>query len=164
MKLVVTDQVVGGWVVPAVGFASEEWRVAVPIIAPIGNSITTSVSGKNRTAAWKVAVATTIKGQRGADPLDPAFHYAITLGFSFNAGAHGNQPLDVENFMKPTLDALAAGLFCENLQDPGYIIRFGYDDSNFKYLFVHRLPDAPTLEAEGVAIIVSLGAAGERAV
>ena len=65
--------------------------------------------------------------------------------------------LDVENFLKPTFDALAAGLFCASDQDPGQIRRYTYDDSNFRYLFVHRLADAESPELEGVGVVVSIG-------
>lgn len=56
-------------------------------------------------------------------------------------GFHGSQPLDVENILKPTFDALAAGLCCEQKQDPRTIGRYDFDDSNFRYRFVQRLPD-----------------------
>ena len=57
--------------------------------------------------------------------------------------------------MKPTPDALAAGIFGDENQDPRAVARFAFDDSNFTYLFVHRLPDAPTLDAEGPAVVLS---------
>lgn len=101
-------------------------------------------------------MASATKAQRGERAPDPGWTYAISLGFAFNPAAHGHQPLDIENFMKPTLDALAAGLFCGDLQDPASIRRYAFDDSNFKYLFAHRLPDAPTIETEGVAIVASI--------
>ena len=69
---------------------------------------------------------------------------------------HGNRALDVENFVKPVLDGLAAGLFSSPGQDPWAIKRFDYDDSNFSTLFIHRLPDAARPEDEGVAISVSV--------
>lgn len=37
--------------------------------------------------------------------------------------------------MKPTPDALAAGIFCDENQDPRAVARFAFDDSNFTYLF-----------------------------
>lgn len=154
--LVVVEQPMDRWSVPAVIFQSEVLRLAVPVIAPIGNSIATSASGKTRTAAWKVAVASAVKAGRGHASFKPDSIYSVSLGFSFNPVAHGNQPLDVENFMKPTLDALAAGLFCEESRDPASITRFAYDDSNFRYLFVHRLPDAPSAQTEGAGIVVSI--------
>jgi hypothetical protein len=34
----------------------------------------------------------------------------------------------VENFMKPTPDALAAGIFCDENQDPRAVARFAFDE------------------------------------
>ena len=103
-----------------------------------------------------MAVAGCAKQRRGSDPLNPAWIYSITAGFSFNATAHGNQQLDVENFLKPSFDALAAGLFCPANQEPRTIRRFDYDDSNFRYLFFHKLPDARIADDEGVGFVVSV--------
>lgn len=58
--------------------------------------------------------------------------------------------------MKPTLDALAAGLFCHENQDPLSIVRYNFDDSNFNYLFVCKLPKASGPDEEGAAIVVSV--------
>ena len=72
--------------------------------------------------------------------------------------SHGNQKnLDVENFIKPVIDALAAGLFCDPDQDPQEIAKWGFDDSNFRTLLIHRLDDATRRDDEGVAISVSSG-------
>jgi len=81
--------------------------------------------------------------------------YLISIGFSFHLPSHGNRQLDVENFIKPTLDALAAGLFCADDLDPTTIERYDFDDSNFRRIFVHRLADAGSSSAEGVAIHLS---------
>ena len=64
--------------------------------------------------------------------------------------------MDVENFIKPTIDAMAAGLFCTNDQDISAIDRYDYDDSNFRHLFVQRLDDTATPTEEGVGICVSV--------
>ena len=74
---------------------------------------------------------------------------------SFHPRTHGNRDLDVENFIKPVLDGLAAGLFCENDTDPQGIDQFNYDDSNFNTLLIHRLDNAPTADLEGIAVFVS---------
>ena len=126
------------------------------MICLIANSVYTSQSGKERLIDWKQNVARIVKACRGPDPWDPHDHYAISVGFSFNLRAHGNRQLDVENFVKPTIDALAAGLFCTNDQDIAAIKRYDYDDSNFRYLFLHRLGDAPTEFEEGVGIYISV--------
>ena len=113
-------------------------------------------NGKRRLVDWKQNVAETTKAYRGTSPWDSSDHYAISIGFSFCLQAHGNQELDVENFIKPTIDALAAGLFCTNDQDVSAIERYNYDGSNFRYLFVHRLDDALAPDEEGVWINVSV--------
>ena len=63
--------------------------------------------------------------------------------------------LDVENFVKPVVDGLAAGLFCDNDTDPNHIELWNYDDSNFNTLLIHRLEDARRPEDEGIAISIS---------
>jgi hypothetical protein len=75
---------------------------------------------------------------------------------SFHLGSHGHrQDLDVENFLKPAFDALACGLFVTAEQDLATIRRWHFDDSVFRHLLVHRLPDAKSPSEEGAAFIVS---------
>lgn len=126
----------------------------------VGNSVPTSESGKARLAEWKATVAAAAKAARGEKPLVPGWTYAVSAGFSFNPAAHGSQTLDVENFLKPKFDAVAAGLFCPEAQDPRTISRYNYDDSGFRYLFVHRLPDAASVRDEGVGIVLSIRRSG----
>ena len=63
--------------------------------------------------------------------------------------------MDVDNFIKPIIDALAAGLFCDVDIDPQDIPRYNYDDSNISTLLIHRLANADRRENEGVVIYVS---------
>ena len=121
----------------------------------IGNSVPTSPTGKSALANWRIQVASRVKEARGEQPWDPSDSYAITIGFRFHLPTHGNQTLDAENFVKPTVDALAAGLFCAPQVNPTEIPRWDYDDSGFTTLLIHRLPDAPSRETEGAAIAVS---------
>ncbi len=153
--LMIADESIGPWRVAAVSFKAATQSLAVPVLSIVGNSVPTSERGKQRLAAWKTSVVTCVKTRRGPTPWDSRLRYAISVGFSFHPAAHGNQPLDVENFTKPSLDALAAGLFCMDEQDPASIPRYDYDDSNFLYLFVHRLPDAQVESDEGAAFYVS---------
>ena len=137
-------------------------------------SLTLSVSGKiinsvvdkqrqQQQQDWKVEIATAVKAERGGDAWNSDANFTISVGFRFNvnSGWHGYakggapQKLDVENFLKPVVDALAAGLFCDNETDPRDISVWDYDDSNFNTLLIHRLPDAPRRDGEGVAICVS---------
>ena len=147
---------IGGWQLPTLEFAADEARLlCAPVYGVIGNSVPTSPRGKAVHARWKVQVASHVKEARGEHPWQAGDSYAITVGFSFHMPSHGNQKLDVENFVKPTIDALAAGLFCHAQENPQDIQLWNYDDSNFTTLLIHRLPDAVSREAEGAAIAVS---------
>jgi hypothetical protein len=64
--------------------------------------------------------------------------------------ARRGNAFDVENYLKPLVDAIAAGLFCEEGTDPLTIERYNYNDSNFRHLLVFRLPDAKNEANEGV--------------
>ena len=152
----IESALIGRWDVTVIQFVNNTRHLTVPVFGLIANSIPTSPSGKRRLVDWKQNVAETVKAYRGMSPWDSSDHYAISIGYSFCLQAHGNQELDVENFIKPTFDALAAGLFCTNDQDVSAIVRYDYDDSNFRYLFMHRLDDAGSLAEEGVGINVSV--------
>ena len=110
-----------------------------------------------RLQQWKVQIASEVKAARGATAWNPKARFAISLGFRFNfpSTEHGYKPLDVENYLKPVVDALAAGLFCDERKDPKAITHWNYDDSNFNTLLAHRLPDADTKDGEGIALYVS---------
>ena len=154
-----TQHQIGKWHVPAIEFPSAKTApLCLPVQGYIANSIPTSATGKERLNAWKPLIASEVKARRGASAWDASDEFAISLAFSFNtnSGWHGYRPLDVENFVKPVIDALAAGLFCRNATDPRRIAKWDYDDSNFNTLLIHRLPDAATRADEGVAVCVSV--------
>ena len=150
-----SNRAIGGWDVPTIEFReSRRTSLCIPVIGYIVNSIT---ERKDRLQDWKAQIASEVKAARGIGAWDARDEYAITVAFSFNisGGRHGYRPLDVENFLKPVVDALAAGLFCDEWTDPRAINRWDYDDSNFNTLLVHRLADAGTRRGEGVAVCVS---------
>ena len=120
-----------------------------------GNVINSITERMQALQAWKVRVASAVKAVRGGEPWNPTDTYAITLAFKFHLPNHGNQRLDVENFVKPVIDALAAGLFCPAQLNPRDILRWDYDDSNFTTLLIHRLPDATSVGSEGVTLSIS---------
>ena len=120
-----------------------------------GSVINSTTERTQALQAWKVRIASTVKAARGEERWSPADTHAITMAFRFHPPNHGDQRLDVENSVKPVIDALAAGLFCPAQMNPRDILRWDYDDSNFNTLLVHRLPDATTMGAEGVALSVS---------
>ena len=156
--LTLSLQTVGPWALDTVRFEQEQKGLGVPVFGLIGNSITTSDQGRRRTIEWKRKIVATTKSLRSATQWDPRTNYSVSVGFSFYPPAHGNRQLDAENFIKPALDALAAGLFCSNEQEPDLIVRFDFDDSNFSYLFVHKLADARHEGEEGAAFFVSVAA------
>lgn len=151
-ELILRQQSIGGWEVPALEFASPaRAALCLPVTGTIINSIT---ERKESLQDWKRKIATTVKAAR-ATPWNPRNDYAITLSLSFHRANHGNRDLDVENFVKPILDALAAGLFCDPPTDPYNISLWNFDDSNFNTLLIHRLPDATARDKEGIAICAS---------
>jgi len=152
---IVREQV-GRWNVSAVAFAQEKRHIALPVHGIIGNSVPTSVTGKAVLLNWKRIVAAAAKQARDGAPLDPSWVYSISAGFSFHMPSHGNQKLEIENFLKPTFDGLAAGLFCDPAVDCQQLDRFAYDDTGFKYLFLYRLPEARVASEEGVGFVVSI--------
>ena len=151
----ISDKNIGNWKIPAVQFKAANNTIQVPVMGIIANSVPTSETGKLRLIDWKKNIASLIKNNRGQNPWDPLLIYAISIGFSFNPKIHRNQKLDIDNFSKPCIDAVAAGLFCDNDEDPRSIKKYNYDDSNFVYLFVQRLSDARIESEEGAAIFVS---------
>lgn len=146
---------VGDWTLPVLAVESGVSPLALLVRGAIGNSITTSASGAKRTADWKRAVCTAVHGARGRAPWQARATFGVTLGFRFAPGLHGGRDLDVENFVKPTVDAIAAGLFLPSGGDPCAVGRYGYDDSGFRHLLIHRLSDAERDADEGVAIHVA---------
>ena len=146
---------IGDWEVSRLELNDSHLRLGIVIQGTIGNSIPTSQSGKATLENWKIQIASVVKAQRGHDAWDSSRNFAITLALRFCPALHGYQNLDVENFIKPIIDALAAGLFCNPEIEPSTIPRFDFDDSNFNTLLIQRLPDVSRREDEGVAIFVS---------
>ena len=148
---------IGDWIVPTVSFMSQSRS---PLRLHVRGEIVNEISTNTETQRdWKVQLASEVKASRGEEPWDSDDHYTISLALRFHPGYHGgaNQDLDVEKFIKPIIDAIAAGLFCDPQTDPFAIGRWDYDDSNFNTLLVNRLPDAEDPEDEGVAVYVSVG-------
>lgn len=153
--IVYRQREVGGWTVPTVSFSSTARdALGLQISGGIVNSVT---DNKAKLRSWKRHLACEIKSKRGDSPWEPSDDYAISLALGFHPGHHGGpaQSLDVENFIKPILDAVAAGLFCDNQTDPSTIDKWDFDDSNFNTLLVRRLPDIDDPSAEGIALFVA---------
>jgi hypothetical protein len=107
--ITIVSETVGFWPILAAVFSAESRRLLVPVQAIIGNSVPTSARGTAILLNWKREVARAAKLARNGGCLDPRQSYSISAGFSFHRPSHGNQALDVENFLKPTFDGLAAG-------------------------------------------------------
>lgn len=162
-----TQRQIGKWRVPTIEFPStKDDPLCLPIKGYIANSVPPqSDVGKKRAKLWKPRIASKVKAARGASAWKASDEFAISLAFSFNinSGWHGRKPLDVENYVKPVIDAIAAGLFCCKHTDVDSIAEWKYDDSNFKTLLIHRLPDAETCCDEGIAVCVSVRSSGTAA-
>lgn len=140
-----------GWAVPTIEFsepAGSLLRVAVR-----GVIINSAVTGK-RQYKWKVKIASAIREKRGAYQCCASDEYAISLTMRFHLDTHGGNKLDADNFVKPILDAIAAGLFSSS--NPSISESWDFPDYNFKTLLIHRLPDAETCCDEGIAVCVSV--------
>ncbi len=147
------NEQIGPWKLPVLIFSSTTWHASASVLGLIGNSITTSKIGADRTRNWKIAVAKTLFAARSAVVWPTQCRFAVTVGFSFHVPSHGNRLL---NFLKPTLDALAAGLFAPNDTTLDTLARWDFDDSRFNHLLVHRLQDAPFRTNEGAALFASI--------
>lgn len=152
-RLTLRNRTIGSWRVSTIELSSADHRFHVYVNGTIINSMTENAIALRY---WKEHVMSVVKEQRGEASWNPDRQFAVTLTLRFCPKLHGgHQKLDVENFVKPIVDALAAGLFCAPETDPAEIKRFDYNDSNFNTLFIHRLPDTTYRDQEGVAINVS---------
>lgn len=144
-----------GWSLSALHGERCREPLALVVRGAIGNSITTSASGAKRTADWKRSVCCAVFKARGGAPWHAGATYLVTIAFRFCPGLHGNMHLDPENFVKPTVDAAAAGLFLPAGADPSAVERYDFDDSGFRHLLIHRLNDTDRPSEEGVTIHIT---------
>lgn len=139
------------------GFEFSYLEDSNPIIQKIINGkIINSVVDSNKKQEllmWKQKIAKSVYDERNGQIHSPNNHYTVSLSLRFCPSLHGNAKLDVENYIKPILDGISAGLFCEIEQDPTQITRFNYDDSNFDRLYVEKLDDCNPIE-EGIMISI----------
>lgn len=135
-----------------VRFQYEQCSGAFEIYGRIGNSVTNSKIGAEKTKKWKRDVAVHIKNNRGEITWSDKWEYVITIGFFFCRKPYA---FDIENYMKPVIDAIAAGLYCNDDENFTMDRPFNFNDSNFRHLFVSRLPDVNSQNEEGVVIHLS---------
>lgn len=117
----------------------------------VSGEIVNSVCTREKALPYKRKVAKTIRAVTCEH--SPNSIYAISLSMKFCPLIHGHRELDVDNFLKPLLDGIAAGLFCDTEIDS--IEYFGFDDSNFIKLYVERLSNTLRPDEEGVIITIS---------
>ena len=108
-----------------------------PIRVFVRGRIANSVDPRERTLPWKQKIAQAITDERNG-VQNPENFYAISVTMQFHPPTHGNSKLDAENYLKPILDATAAGLFADENTNPSEITRFGYDDSNFGRVYFDK--------------------------
>ena len=154
MALETRYETIGQWRLPVLAVPRPTSVLSTSVRAPIGNAVANSAKAKQRTADWKRAVGGAVRAAGGTSRRDPRDHWAITMGFAFHPRLHGSGSFDVENFMKPTLDAIAAGLFAAVDVDVATIVAWKHDDSNFRHILVHRLPDVRADCEEGAAVFI----------
>ena len=155
--LVFAERKIEEWTVPTIEFSRPSRR---PLRVPVNRKIINSTTeNSNEQKKWKAQVAYAVKAKRGPQPWCERDKYAISLAMCFHPGNHGNRKqykdLDVDNYVKPILDAIAGGLFCPNSTELCNISSWDCNDSNFNTLLIHRLSDARTPAGEGIAISVS---------
>ena len=111
--------------------------IRVIVRGNIINSVGDGAKYKAKALSWKQKIAKAVKEKRKG-VQDPKMLYAISVTMHFHPATHGNQELDAENFLKPILDATAAGLFADENEKPEEIHEFRYDDSNFENIYFDR--------------------------
>lgn len=149
-----TVQTVRAWGrVPAVTFDDETRSLVVAVRGVVRNSIPNTAVGRSALHAWKQHVTKQVGERRGVRPWSPNDEYAVSLGLRFHLQNHWNREVDIDNYCKPVLDAVAAGLFDP---EPDRVTKWrGYPEHRFRTLLIHRLRDGAYPEQEGVVVIVS---------
>jgi len=150
MTLKFSTDYVEDWKVNYLDFEFGKLVLKKVIRGKIINSIT---QHKIELLNWKQKIAENIsKAKIIAEPKAYSI-YAVSLSFRFHQKHHSSNKLDVENYIKPVIDGIAAGLFSKN---PKSITKFNFDDSNFKHLLIEKLDSPLNPSDEGIAIVVTM--------
>ena len=145
--------VVGWGRVPMVSFAGETRSLAVSVRGVVRNSIPNTAVARAALHEWKRRVTRGVGERRGDRPWSPHDEYAVSLALRFHLPNHHNREVDIDNYCKPVLDAVAAGLFDP---EPDEVTKWrGYPEHRFHTLLVHRLRDGSDPMDEGVVVMVS---------
>ena len=152
MSIELKEENIEGWKLRALEFKNDK-KILKKVYRGKLNSIQTK-SGKDKKLEQQQQITKAIKSERGSEIRNQLGIYAISLGMKFSQHENQNQPLDIDNFIKPIFAGIAAGLFSPANEYPKDLIGFTeYDDSCFEYLYVERLDDHA--DVEGVAIVIS---------
>lgn len=151
MQLIFHETNIDGANIQFLEFLNGKLIIQTSISGTIINSIVDSPS-KDKLLTWKQKIADYIHSKRQFKQ-DSTKRYAISIGMRFYPKAHGSGLLDIENYIKPILDGVAKGLFCES--EVLGIGKFNYDDSNFDHLYIERLPDSKTANDERIVLTIS---------
>lgn len=139
----------------SIKFRNSSFTMYDIVFGMIANFTPTTLGGRKRLQDWKRKISIQIKSARKSIQ-NPDKIYAITIGMKFHPLTHGNQKFDLDNYSKPIIDAIAAGLFCDDDEDLSILTEYNkFDDSNFQHIYLERLPDADTSQDESIIILVS---------
>jgi len=123
------------------------------VFGRIVNSVP-SPNDKENQLQWKRTIAKSVYLSKTSESHSSEDYYAISLNMRFNLKNNHAKKLDVENYVKPVLDAIAMGLFSHDA-DLDKITKFDADDSNFNHLYIERSKDVASPSEEGITIVVS---------
>jgi len=151
MSLELKEENILGWKVRALEFQNDKKIIKTVFRGQLYSSQTKP--GKDKKFVQQQQITNAIKLERGSEPRNDLGIYAISLGMNFSQPENQNQPLDIDNFLKPIFAGIAGGLFSPIDKNPTVDDFQQYDDSRFKYLIVERLDDHAV--EEGVAIVIS---------
>lgn len=155
-KMHLRTKQVSDWSLNWLEFSNSKTVINTIICGTIANVSPTTEGGREKLQRWKRQIAMEIKSKRGKQAHDPKNHYIVSLGMRFNAMNHGDGQIDLDNFIKPILDGIAAGLFCGENDDLSTIEKYNqFNDSNFRHLYVERVINGEPQKEEGVSITVS---------
>lgn len=136
-------------------FPNSSFSVTITVFGMIANFTPTTQRGRKRLQEWKRKIALQIQSSKSL-PLDSNCSFTISIGMKFHPLTHGYQKLDLDNYSKPILDAIAAGLFSDENTDLSNLTTYNqFDDSNFHHIYLERLPDADSADRESIIIHVS---------
>ena len=139
----------------SIEFRNSSFTISEIVFGMIANLTPTTPVGRKRLQEWKRKIAIQINSKRKSVQNSDNI-YAIIIGMKFHPLTHGNQKLDLDNFSKPIIDAVAAGLFCNDNEDLSTLTTYNqFDDSNFQHIYLEKLSDASSSQGELIIILVS---------